>query len=134
MQKSLLLTALVAVQFACSFLSGCIVAAAGATGVVASEVLFEDNTYIGHIDVDSGLAWAETKTTLGKRSAQPISVDEARRTVVADIEGTTVTASVETYDLNVSVLRVSGKRYGFPDNEVAKMMFDRVIEAIHRGR
>jgi hypothetical protein len=133
MHKPLLLLALVAAPLSACLLSGCVVAAVG-TGVVVGEVMFEDNTFIGQLNSESGRAWAQTKTTLSKRSAQPIDVDEARRRVVADIDGATVTASVETYDVNVSVLRVSAKKYGFPDNDVARMMFDRISEDIYRGQ
>jgi hypothetical protein len=133
MHKSLLLLALVAAPLSAALLPGCVVAAVG-TGVVVGEIMFEDNTFIGQLNSESGRAWAQTKTTLSKRSSQPIDVDEARRKIVADIEGAQVTASIETYDLNVSTLRVSAKRYGFPDNEIARMMFDRISEDIYRAQ
>jgi hypothetical protein len=130
MRKSPILLLLV---LAASVSSACVVAAVG-TGVVAGQVLFEDNTYIGHINADTGRTWAQTKTTLSKRSTQPVDVDEMHRKIVADVDGTSVTASVETYDVNVSVLRVSAKKYGFADNEMAKMMFDRITEDINRSK
>ncbi len=130
MRKSPLLVLLVLVA---SVSSACVVAAVG-TGVMAGQVLFEDNTYIGHINVETGRTWAQTKTTLSHRSSQPVDVDEAHRKIVADIDSVTVTASVETYDVNVSVLRVSAKKYGFADNEMAKMMFDRITEDINRNK
>jgi hypothetical protein len=133
MQKPLLLLALVAAPLCAVSLSSCVVAAVG-TGVVVGEVAFEDNTFIGHLNSESGRAWSQTKTTLSKRSTQPIDVDEARRKVVADIDGVQVTASVETYDMNVSVLRVSAKKFGFPDNDTARMMFDRISEDIYRAQ
>lgn len=130
MQKSPIVLLLV---LAASVSSACVVAAVG-TGVVAGQVLFEDNTYIGHINADAGHTWTQAKSTLSKRSTQPVDVDEMHRKIVADVDGTTVTASVETYDVNVSVLRVSAKKYGFADNEMAKMMFDRITEDINRNK
>jgi hypothetical protein len=130
MRKSPLLFLFVLVAF---LSPGCIVAAVG-TGVVVGEVMFEDNTYIGHINSEAGRTWAQVKTTLSKRSTQPVDVDETRRKIVADVDGVSVTASVETYDVNVSVLKVSAKKYGFADNEMAKMMFDRITEDINRDR
>jgi hypothetical protein len=135
MRKSplLVLTLLVTTALVASVSTSCVVAAVG-TGVVAGQVLFEDNTYIGHINVEAGRTWAQAKTTLSKRSTQPVDVDEAHRKIVADIDTVTVTATVETYDVNESVLRVSAKKYGFADNEMAKMMFDRITEDINRNK
>lgn len=115
-------------------LPGCIVAAAAVGGAAASSVLLEDNTYISHLNFNSNLVWAQTKSTLTKKSADPIDVDESRRRAVAEIEGATVTCSVETYDLNVSVLKVQAKKFGFPDTEIARIVLDRITADLNKGR
>lgn len=112
---------------------GCIVAAAAGAGVVAGNVLMEDNTYISHLNTDSGRTWAQTKSTLSRKSSKPIDVDESRRRATADMEGTLVTVTVETYDLNVSVLKVSAKKFGFPDNDIAKVVLDRITEDLNKS-
>lgn len=114
-------------------LSGCIVAAAAGAGVVVGNVMMEDNTYISHLQTDAQRTWAQTKATLSRKSSKPIEVDENRRTAKADLEGTLVTASVETFDLNVSVLKVSARKYGFPDNDIAKIVMDRITEDLNKG-
>jgi hypothetical protein len=112
---------------------GCVVAAAAGTGAVAGSVMMEDNTYISHLNTDSGRTWAQTKSTLSRKSAKPLDVDENHRRAVADMDGTTVTVTVETYDLNVSVLRVSAKKYGFPENDIAKIVLDRITEDLNKS-
>jgi len=115
-------------------LPGCIVAAAAVGGAAAGTVLLEDNTYVSHLNYPSNTVWAQTKATLAKKSIDPIDVDESRRRAVAKIEGTTVTCSVETYDLNVSVLKIEGRKFGFPENEIAKVVLDRITAELAKGR
>jgi hypothetical protein len=38
--------------------------------------------------------------------------------------------SVETYDLNRSTLRVSAKKYGVNNGEIAKMVYDKIIHEV----
>lgn len=111
----------------------CIVAAAAGAGAVAGTAMMEDNTFVSHLNTDSQRTWVQTKATLSRKSSKPIEVDENRRTATADFEGTIVTVSVETYDLNVSILKVSAKKYGFPDNDIAKIMMDRITEDLNKS-
>lgn len=115
-------------------LPGCIVAAAAVGGAVAAPALMDDNTYISHLNYNSNLVWAQTKATLTKKSLDPIDVDESRRRAIAQIDGATVTCSVETYDLNVSVLKVQAKKFGFPDNEIGKIVLDRITADLSKER
>ena len=124
---------LVAVLALLPLFQSCVVAASAGAGAVAGTVLMEDNTYISHLNADSQRVWAQTKSTLSRKSSKPIEVDENRRRATADSEGTTVTVSVETYDLNVSVLKVSAKKYGFPDNDIAKIFLDRITEDLNKS-
>lgn len=117
-----------------TLLPGCIVAAATVGGAVAGQTILEDNTFVHHLNYPSNLVWAQTKSTLARKSTSPIDVDESRRRAVADVEGTTVTCTVETYDVNQCVLRVQGKKFGFPDNEVAKVVVDRIVSDLSKTR
>jgi hypothetical protein len=111
----------------------CIVAAAAGAGAVVGNVMMEDNTFISHLNTDSQRTWVQTKATLSRKSPKPIEVDENRRRATADLDGSIVTVTVETYDLNVSVLKVSAKKYGFPDNDIAKIIMDRITEDLNKS-
>ncbi|MDZ4773237.1 MAG: DUF3568 family protein [Planctomycetota bacterium] len=127
------LTPLALVLATAPLFQSCIVAAAAGAGAVAGTAMMEDNTFVSHLNTDSQRTWVQTKATLSRKSSKPIEVDENRRTATADFEGTVVTVSVETYDLNVSILKVSAKKYGFPDNDIAKIMLDRITEDLNKN-
>ena len=128
MHKLFLLAALIAAPL----LPGCLFATAAAAGVVVSQEVIEDNTYIGHIQADVNQVWAQAKISLGKLSAEPIDVQNELRRATADIDGATVKVAVETFDLNVSVLRVSARRYGVASGDDAKYAFDKIWEDMRR--
>lgn len=123
----------VTILAAAPLFQGCIVAAAAGAGVVAGSTIIEDGVYTSHLNTDSGRTWAQAKSTLSRKSSKPIDVDDNRRRATADMEGTTVTVSVETFDLNASILRVSAKKFGFPDNDMAKIVLDRITEDLNKS-
>jgi len=43
-----------------------------------------------------------------------------------------VTVSVDTYDLNRSTLRVSARKYGVNNGEIAKMVYDRILQELDK--
>jgi hypothetical protein len=113
-------------------LQGCLFASATAAGVVVSQEVIEDNTYIGHINADVNKVWAQAKISLGKLSPTPIDVQNDMRRATADVDGATVKVTVETFDLNVSVLRVSARRYGIASGDDAKYAFDKIWEDMRK--
>lgn len=130
MQKSIFALVLLTAPL----LHGCIVPAAVGVGVLVGQEAIDDNTYIGHINSDVNTTWAQVKTTLSRRSAKAIDVDDSMRKATADVDGATVKVAVETYDLNVCVMRVSAKKYGLPDNDTAKSVFDRILEDLNKNK
>ena len=130
MQKSIFALVLLTAPL----LHGCVVPAAVGVGVLVSQEMIEDNTYIGHINADVNTTWAQVKTTLSRRSEKAIDVDDNQRKATADIDGATVKVAVETYDLNVCVMRVSAKKYALPDNDTAKSTFDRILADLSKNK
>ncbi len=127
--RTLILASLLLLPAAAS----CIAVAAVGAGVLVGQQVIEDNVYVGQINVDSNRTWAQTKTTLSHASLAPIDVDNERRRAIADIDGASVTVTVETYDLNKSQIKVSAKRYGFAASETARTVFERIIEDLNRS-
>ena len=124
MQKSLLAVLILAPLF-----QGCVAAGVGlvAGGVLLGQEVLDQSTYVARLDVDVNTTWSTTKTTLSHMSTKPIDTDEQLRSATADIDSGSVVASVETYDLNRSVLKVSAKKYGVVNGALAKSVYDRIL-------
>lgn len=125
---SILLAALVAAPL----LQGCIAVAGAVGGVLLGQEVLRDEVYSGFIDVDANRAWSTVKTTLNNASLKPIDVDDDTRKAEAEIDGARVTVTVETYDLNRSTFRVSAKKYGVSNGEIAKSVFDRIVADLNQ--
>ncbi len=127
MQKSILTLLCLA-----PLLHGCVVAGAGlvAGGVLISQEVLDQATYVARLDVDVNRTWATTKTTLSHMSTKPIDTDEQLRSAKADVDGGVATVSVETYDLNRSVLKVSAKKYGVTNGALAQSVYDRILNEL----
>lgn len=124
MRKSILTLLFLAPLF-----HGCVAAGVGlvAGGVLLSQDVIDSTTYTARLDVDVNRTWATAKTTLSHMSTKPIDTDEQLRSAKADVDGGTVTVSVETYDLNRSTIKVSGKKYGVANGELAKSVYDKIL-------
>jgi len=101
-------------------------------GVVISQEAVDNNTYVAHIDRDAAIVWATAKSSLSHQSTELMKVDEDIRKVEAVIDGATVLASVEVFDLNRSVLRVSAKKYGVANGEIAEMALNKILSDLER--
>jgi hypothetical protein len=108
-------------------LQGCIAVPAAIGGALVAQEVLDDNTYVGRISADAGKTWTTTKLALAKTSLKPIEVDDQKRKAVGEVDSATVTCTVETYDLNMSVLRVSAKKYGVGNGQIAKLVFDKIL-------
>jgi hypothetical protein len=124
MHKSILALAILAPLF-----SSCVAAAVGAVagGVIISQEVLDQSTYVSSLNIDVNRTWTTTKTTLSHMSTKPIDTDEQLRSAKADIDSGTVTVSVETYDLNRSILRVSAKKYGVVNGQLARTVNDKIL-------
>jgi hypothetical protein len=127
MRKSILALLLLAPLF-----PGCVAAGVGlvAGGVLISQEVLDQATYVARLDVDVNRTWTTTKATLSHMSTKPIDTDEQLRSAKADIDSGTVTVSVETYDLNRSVIKVSAKKYGVTNGQLAKTVYDKILNEL----
>jgi hypothetical protein len=127
MRKSILM-----LLFLAPVLPSCLVAGAGlvAGGVLISQEVLDQSTYVARLDVDVNRTWATTKTTLSHLSTKPIDTDEQLRSAKADVDGGIATVSVETYDLNRSVLKVSAKKYGVTNGGLAQTVYDKILNEL----
>ena len=109
-------------------LSGCVVAAAVGTGVVASSNMLDNNVYTAIINKDSAVVWNTTKEFLSAESQELIEWDNQTRIATAKLDNSRVTVKVETYDLDKSVLTVAAKKYmsTVNDGEMAKLIMERL--------
>jgi hypothetical protein len=108
--------------------TGCAAAALGVgAGVLISQEMMDNNIYVGQLNSDVNKVWSSAKTTLSHSSLKPIDVDNEVRTATAEVDGAKVTINVETYDLNRSLLKVTAKKYGVNNGEMAEMMFNKIV-------
>lgn len=127
--RKLLLLALVAIPLTQS----CAAVLGVGAGVLISQEMVDNQTYVARLDLGSERMWPSAKTTLSHLSLKPIDVDDDLRVAIADIDQAKVTVAVETYDLNQSILRVSAKKYGVASGEIAKMVLDKILDDLKRG-
>jgi hypothetical protein len=109
-------------------LGGCAAAVIGVgAGVLISQEMLDNNSYVAQLNVDSERAWSTTKTSISHASLKPVDVDNEERRIQAEVDGAQVTVAVETYDLDKSIVRVTAKKYGVNNGEIAKMVLDRIV-------
>jgi hypothetical protein len=109
-------------------LSGCGAVLGVGAGVVISQDLMDNNTYVAQISEDIDVAWAKVKVSLGKQSDVPMQIDDDRRAAIAEIDDARVTVSVEAYDAGRCRLLVSARKYGVTNGEIADLVFGRLLE------
>jgi hypothetical protein len=129
MRTSHLLLAIPTLIIASSF-SGCAAIAVGAAAVVVSQDVLDNNVYVATLDRGADQVWTSAKVALNHASMKPIDAQDDLRKATATIDDATVTVSVETYDLNRSTLRVSAKKYGVNNGQIAKMVYDKILSEI----
>jgi len=127
MRKPLLLVLSIAPVFA-----SCVAAGAAVAGVLISQEVLDNNIYVATLDRDADTVWASTKVALSRASLKPIDTQEDIRQATAEIDDAKVTVGVETYDLNRSTLRVSAKKYGVNNGEIAKMTYDKILHELEQ--
>ena len=109
-------------------LSGCLALAAGAAGAMVATDVLENQTYVAQFNMEADEVWHAAKATASHASTDPVEVDRDLRTVRAKIDGAIVVISVETFDLNQSLLRVEAKKYGLVNGEIANMVLQRIVD------
>jgi hypothetical protein len=118
---------MLALLLALPLTSSCAAALIGAgAGLVASQELLDNNTYVSHIERDVSYVWPEVKIYLSEASLDLIDVDESKRTVVARIDGADVLASVEAWDMDRTIVRLEARKFGVNDGEMARTIMERI--------
>jgi hypothetical protein len=123
--RTTLLTALFALPL---ISSGCAAVLGIGAGVIISQDLLDNNTFVARIEEDVEVAWTVSKASLGGQSDMPVRVNEAERGAIARIDGADVTMSIEAYDENTCQLIVSARKFGVPNGEIAQLVFNRILE------
>jgi hypothetical protein len=112
--------------------SGCAAVAAGAAAVVISQDVLDNNVYVARLDRPADIVWASSKVALSHLSPKPYEVQDDIRQATADVDDAKVTVTVDTYDLNRSTLRVSARKYGVNNGEIAKMVYDKILQELDK--
>ncbi len=102
-------------------------------GLVLSREILANKTYVAQIDLDAAVTWAYCKSSLTHQASYPINVDNDLRTATGVVGGSDVTITVETYDDDNSRLAVYATKYGAPDGEAAKTVFDGLLAYINEA-
>ena len=113
--------------------ASCAAVAAGVgAGIVISQEGADNSTYVAKVNHDVRDVWSTTKIALGQASAKPIAAQDDLRSATAEIDGGKVNVTVEVFDLDQSVIKVSAKKYGINNGELAKMTLDRILSQLDR--
>lgn len=129
MRKSLLPALLLAPLTA---LGGCAAILGVGAGVLVSQEMLDNNSYVARLDVGVDRLWTSAKATLSHMSLKPIETDDDLRTAEASVDGANVAIGVEAYDLDRSILRVSAKKFGVANGEMAKLVLDKIVEDLEK--
>lgn len=114
-------------------LSGCVAAAAGVgAGVFISQDVTDPSVYIVRVPHDVKTTWASAKTTLSNSSPKPIETRDDVRTAVAEVDLAKVTVVVEAFDLEESSIRVSARKFGVANGEIASIVANKIVFDLDR--
>ncbi len=110
--------------------SGCLAVGVGAAAVIVSQDVLDNNVYVATLDRSADQVWTSAKVALNHASLKPIDTQDDLRKATAEIDDAKVTVTVETYDLNRCTLRVSAKKYGVNNGQIAKMVYDKILHEL----
>ena len=116
-----------------TLLTGCAgLVVGGVAGVVIAQEMLDNNSYVSQLNQDVTVVWPTVKVFLAETSMELIEIDEPARIAKAKIDGATVAVGVEAYDLDKTQMRVSAKRYGVNDGEMARLIMERIHRRIEQ--
>lgn len=115
-----------------TLLGGCAAAVVGVGlgAVVVSQELTDSNVYVTQLAMNSKEVWPTAKIFLAEQSLELIETDEQTRIAKAPIDGANVTVAVEAYDVDKTLMRVSAKRYGVNDGDMARIITERITRRL----
>ena len=112
------------------FTPGCVALLGLGAGVVISQDMLDNSTFVAQLKDEVNLTWAEAKSSLSQQASQPIDVDEDLRAATGIVDDAKVTISVEAYDMNRTRLIVSAKKFGVANGKIAEMVFNRILKQL----
>ncbi len=111
--------------------SSCALFAGAAVGTAVVNGMVENKVYEAQFNIDAEEVWHSAKATMSHTATDPIIVDRDLRKLKAKVEGATIDVSVEIFDLNKSILRVSARnQVGMFDGEMASRMLSKIREGL----
>jgi len=113
------------------FVSGCAAVIGVGAGLVISQEMTDNNTFVTHLNSDLDTVWPTVKSTLSEASLGLVDVDEELRVARAKVDGATVTVSCEAYDNDKTIMRVMARRYGLNAGETAQKVHEQIVAALH---
>ena len=126
MRRLALLTALASLLLAHA--SCLLVAGAGAGYVISRQI--DDEQDVARVSLDIDRTWTSVQTTM--QVLQDVdgdyAVKEFPRSVVATVDGCTVTVEVEAYDLDVSLIRVYAEKFKFQQRDTQDFVMTEILD------
>jgi hypothetical protein len=116
-----------------TLLGGCAAAAVVGVGlgaVAISQEVTDSNIYVTRLNMNVTEVWPTAKIFMSDQSLELIETDEESRIAKARIDGANVTVYVEAYDLDKSTMRISAKRYGINDGDMARIITERITRKL----
>jgi len=123
-------TALLAAATLCLLLSGCVALLGLGAGVIISQDVLDNETYVAQLNEDVDVVWAVAKSSLSHQSDSPITVENDLRTATGLVDGADVIVSVEAFDLDRCRMSVSATKYDINNGEIAELVFDRILKQL----
>jgi hypothetical protein len=114
----------------CLVIPGCAAAAAVGAGIVISQDVLDNETFVAQLNEDVDVTWSTAKASLAKQSSAPIEMDDDLRVANGKVDNAEVIVNVEAFDLNRCRLSVSATKFGINNGEIAEMVFNRILKRL----
>jgi hypothetical protein len=131
MNKQLSLALLLTFSFA---LPSCLLVAGGAAGYVVSQEVLPGNVHTSQVLVDVETTWASAQETMRNKAEDGIKTTDYPRRIECVVAGANVEVQVEAYDLNRTLIRVKASRFLSADNDVAKLVLNKIVDDLGQLR
>lgn len=115
-------------------LPSCLLVAGGAAGYVVSQEVLPGNVHTSIVLFDVDSTWASAQQTMRDKAEDGIETTDYPRRIECEVAGADVEVKVEAYDMNRSLLRVKASRFLSADNDVAKMILNKLIDDLGQRR
>ncbi|MFT4711241.1 MAG: hypothetical protein ACJAZ8_002057 [Planctomycetota bacterium] len=115
-------------------LPSCLLIAGGAAGYVVSQEVLPGNVHTSIVLFDVDTTWASAQETMLSKAEDGIETTDYPRRIEAEVAGANVEVNVEAYDMNRSLIRVKASRFLSADNDVAKMVLNKIVDDLGQRR